>query len=101
MVNMLGPLSTALDKFSISPTTGFLPEEPPLRRLHQYYKDWEDVVHEVPSLLSANAFRLRAEKLPLLSVSKLKSERQWQRAYVLLSFITHSYIWGGQRPAEV
>ncbi|KIN00586.1 hypothetical protein OIDMADRAFT_146019 [Oidiodendron maius Zn] len=98
---MLGPLNIALDQFGISPHTGFLPEEQPLRRLNQYYKDWEDIVDEVPALLRNKTFRFKAERLPLLSVSRLQTEREWQRAYVLLSFITHSYIWGGHRPAEI
>lgn len=101
LVNMLGPLNIALDQFGISPRTGFLPEEQPLRRLNQYYKDWEDIVDEVPALLRNKTIRFKAERLPLLSVLRLQTEREWQRAYVLLSFITHSYIWGGHRPAEV
>jgi indoleamine 2,3-dioxygenase len=90
-----------LDDFGISARTGFLPDEPPLRKLNPYYKEWEDLVREVPTLLRSKMFTVRAERLTVLSISRLLSEREWQRAYVLLSFLTHSYIWGGQRPAEV
>jgi indoleamine 2,3-dioxygenase len=98
---MLGPLNIKLEDFGISAHNGFLPEEPPLQRLSPYYKDWEDIVYEVPALLRSKTFRLKAERLAVLPTSRLLSEREWQRAYVLLSFMTHSYIWGGHRPAEV
>lgn len=99
--NMLGPLNIVLDDFGISNDTGFLPEDIPLRKLNSYYKVWEDIVGEVPALLHDKTYRTKAERLPVLSVSKLHSEAEWQRAYVLLSFMTHSYIWGGQKPGEV
>jgi indoleamine 2,3-dioxygenase len=98
---MFAPLHVMLDTFDISPHTGFLPETPPLKELNPYYKDWEDIVSEAPALLAAKTFHAKAERLPMLSVSKLRSEREWQRAYLLLSFMSHAYIWGGTRPAEV
>lgn len=90
-----------LDTFGISSRTGFLPATPPLKKLNPYYRAWEDIVSKAPALLGAKSFHVRAERLPVLSVSKLRTEKEWQRAYVLLSFISHAYIWGGARPAEV
>ena len=46
--------------------------------------------------------RLRevVDRLPVLSTDRLFGEPQWRRAYSVLSFITHAYIWGGYKPAE-
>ncbi|KIM94043.1 hypothetical protein OIDMADRAFT_45855 [Oidiodendron maius Zn] len=98
---MLGSNNIRLEDFDISPRTGFLPEEPPLQRLQPFYKDWEDIVCQAPALLRAEEFRTRVERLPVHPVSELQSERDWKRAYLLLSVITNAYIWGGRRPAEV
>lgn len=98
---MLGPLNIVLEDFGVSPRNGFLPDELPLRRLSLYYSAWEDIVARLPSLLQRKSLRGVVDRLPLLSTSELLSESQWQRAYVLLSFLAHGYIWGGDRPSEV
>lgn len=98
---MLNSLEVTLNEFNISAHTGFLPDQPPLWKLNTYYKVWEDLVSDLPSLLRDKTFRATAGRLPVLSVARLHSETEWRRAYTLLSFISSSYIWGGQRPAEV
>ncbi|KAJ5572440.1 Indoleamine 2-3-dioxygenase [Penicillium hetheringtonii] len=57
----------------------------------------------LPSTPNGNQFkRVRAavEALPILSTSNLQSEAEWRRAYVVLVFMLHAYVWGGDRPAE-
>lgn len=97
---MIRPLRYELEAFGVSTHIGFLPESPPLLKLDPSYKFWEDLVEDVPALLKNKTFRAKANKLPVITTTRLSSEREWQRAYVLLSFLTHAYIWGGHRAAE-
>ncbi|GAW26666.1 putative indoleamine -dioxygenase [Rosellinia necatrix] len=81
---------------------GFLPAEQPLRRLPDaYYEEWEEIVGDLPNLIKERAIRSKIDNMSLLTTAKLKTEREWQRAYVILSFLTHSYIWGGDVPSEI
>lgn len=98
---MLPPVPR-LDDYGISSKHGFLPEEPPLEALgHPYYKRWEQVVSNLQALLLSRRLRQTIETLPIITASRLREPAEWRRAYVLLSFMTHAYIWGGDRPVEV
>lgn len=97
---MLGPLNINLSEFGVSTKHGFLPDFNPLPRLSAF-SEWEDLVDEIPYLLKEGLFRQHADHLPILDTSNLQNESQWRRAYHLLSFMTHSYIWGGKVPSEV
>lgn len=97
---MLGPLNINLPEFGVSTKNGFLPDVNPLPRLDTF-SEWEDLVDDIPNLLKEGSFRQHADPLPILDASKLQEEDEWRRAYHLLSFMTHSYIWGGKRPSEV
>ena len=94
----------SLEEFDIHPVRGFLPVDPlPLRRLQDpYYDPWEHVLDDLISLLLAQRLRVIVKQLPLLSTSKLVTKRDWQRAYLVLSFIGQAYIWGkNEDPEEV
>ncbi|RDW60083.1 putative indoleamine 2,3-dioxygenase family protein [Coleophoma crateriformis] len=98
---MLGPLNVNLEDFDVSVKNGFLPSQPPLQQLADpYYGAWEDIVGNLPVLIRTQTIRAAVDELPLLSTSKLQSEREWQRAYLLLSLLAHAYIWGGKTPSE-
>ncbi|KAI5950705.1 BNA2 [Candida theae] len=85
-----------LEEFDVSPETGFLPSELPLERLPQdYYKPWEDIVHNLPSYIMNRRIRAVVDKLPVLTTDGL-SVREQRRAYQVLSFIGHAYIWTGE-----
>lgn len=87
--------------FSVSPTTGFLPEELPLRRLPQdYYKPWEDIVENLPALLLSRKIRSIIDKLPQLETSQLKLTPELRRAYLVLGFLAHGYVWGDSVPVS-
>jgi indoleamine 2,3-dioxygenase len=58
------------------------------------------MVH-LPELLKDRTLRNEVDALPILSTEHLTSENEWQRAYSILAFLTHSYIWGGEKPSEV
>lgn len=90
-----------LNEYSVT-SNGFLPAEAPLKCLSDpYYGPWEALMSILPEALDDMTLRPRVERLSLLSTDRLNSEVEWRRAYVILSFLTHAYIWGGDCPAEV
>ena len=85
-----------LKDFNISEKTGFLPEQPPLKRLpDECFSPWEDLMEHLPQLIKDKTLREEVHKLPDVEFSEktLKNEREWQRANVLLTFISQAYIW--------
>lgn len=98
---MLPPIPK-LEDHSISCRNGFLPDHLPLRRLpDRYYEPWEDLIDNLQALILTKRIRSAVNRIPQLSVSRLQTEAELQRAYSVLGFICHSYIWGGDRPAQV
>ncbi|KAI9103011.1 Indoleamine 2,3-dioxygenase [Phlyctochytrium arcticum] len=89
------PYIPALKDFDIHPIHGFLPADPPpLRRLPAYYEPWEVILDDLQAYLVASAIRKAVNKLPLLSTDNLTTLREWQRAYLVLSFVGQAYVWG-------
>lgn len=81
---------------------GFLPAEEPLKTIpNSYYEPWELLIHNLQSLLANGTLRHRIDHLPVLVTDKLRTEAEWRRAYVILTLLTHSYVWGGDKAAEV
>ncbi|KAL6825826.1 Indoleamine 2,3-dioxygenase [Trichoderma sp. SZMC 28015] len=92
---------TDLSKFAVS-RHAFLPEDSPPKMLSDsYYEPWELVAHNLPELIKAGRIHDAIRELPILSTDGLKSEAEWRRAYVILSFFTHAYIWGGNVPEQI
>lgn len=92
-----------LRKFSVS-RNAFLPEDSPLKQLPDaYYEPWELIAHNLPSLVKVGETGIRraVAQLPVLSTDRLRSEPEWRRAYMILAFMTHAYVWGGEKPEEV
>ncbi|KAI0468909.1 Indoleamine 2,3-dioxygenase [Xylaria cf. heliscus] len=91
-----------LDLCSLISENGFLPAEKPLKRLPDtYYEQWEHILDELPTLLKEKTIRDKICHLGVLTTAKLNTESEWQRAYMILCFLTHGYIWGGDVPSEV
>jgi indoleamine 2,3-dioxygenase len=97
---MLPPVPR-LEDYGISAASGFLPAEPPLHNLPAFYAKWEAIVCNLQPLLLSKRMRAVVDCLPILSTSNLRTDAEWRRAYVVLVFILHGYVWGGDRPAEV
>ena len=98
---MLPPIPVLSD-YGISPEYGFLPAELPLERLPDpYYNKWEAIVANLQGLILTKRLRGVIDRLPVLSTAGLEHDSEWRRAYSLLSFMAHGYIWGGDSPAEV
>jgi len=97
---MLPPIPVLSD-YGISPTHGFLPEVLPLTRLPDpYYNKWEAVGANLQALILSKRLRGVVDRLPVLSTIGLEHDAEWRRAYSLLCFIAHGYIWGGDSPSD-
>ncbi|ESA43124.1 indoleamine 2,3-dioxygenase beta type [Neurospora crassa] len=94
-------IQSLLTKYDVT-TNGFLPEGPPLEVLPgEYYTPWEDLIRRLSESLDAGTFRAEVDRLPVLQTDRLMREEEWRRAYVVLCFFAHGYIWGGRRPSEI
>lgn len=97
---MLPPLPK-LEDYNISPINGFLPTETPLQRLpNTVYDKWERIIENFQSLLLSKRLRTVVDRLPIVPATHLYTEPEWRRAYSVLIFLAHGYIWGGEKPAE-
>lgn len=95
------PSLAALPAYGIS-ANGFLPAEPPLRKLPGgYYQPWETIVADLPNLIETQHIRERIDQLPVLTTSRLESEAEWQRAYSILAVMAQGYVWTGPEPSQV
>ncbi|KAI0146252.1 indoleamine 2,3-dioxygenase [Xylariaceae sp. FL1272] len=90
-----------LAEYGISPTHGFLPDVLPLTRLPDpYYNKWEAVASNLQSLILSKRLRGVIDRLPVLSTIGLEHDAEWRRAYMILTFFAHGYIWGGDTPCD-
>jgi indoleamine 2,3-dioxygenase len=80
---------------------GFLPLEDPLSRLPQPFDAWESVASSLPKLFASDHLRRTLEGLPPFPLAALSSNRERERAMLLLSYLGHAYVWGSARPARV
>lgn len=86
-----------LEDFGIDPVMGFLPKHPPLLRLPDaYFEPWEETLDNVSHLLVAWKLRQRISTIPELSIERLVTEAEQQRAFLVLSLLSHAYVWGAK-----
>lgn len=98
---MLPPVPNP-SEFGITPDYGFLSPELPLEVLPDpYYAKWENIIGNLHPLILSKRLQSAVDHLPLLSVTHLQTDAEWRRAYVILVFILHGYVWGGNSPTEV
>ena len=92
---------TSISAPELSHERGFLPLEDPLIRLPQPFDDWEGVASTLPKLFASDHLRHTLEGLPPFPLDAITSDRERERAMLLLSYLGHAYVWGGARPARV
>lgn len=89
------------EDYDVSSHTGFLPEELPLEVLPDpYYTQWENIMKDLQGLILSKRLRGVVDSLPTFSTDHLHTEAEWRRAYAVLGFLSHAYVWGGKRPCE-
>lgn len=87
--------------FDVNPDTGFLPTEFPVTTIDdKYYQPWESLAANLPAILLARNIRSLVDKLPLLSTERLKSVPDIRRAYQILGYLAHAYVWGTNEPVS-
>ncbi|PVH91154.1 indoleamine 2,3-dioxygenase alpha type [Periconia macrospinosa] len=98
---MIPPLPRLAD-YDISPAHGFLPSAIPLDILPDpYYRPWETIARNLQSLILSKRLRRQIDALPVLATDFLLTEAEWRRAYSLLGFVAHAYVWGGESPCDI
>lgn len=96
------PSLPRLSDYDVSALHGFLPTDPPLEVLPDpYFTPWETVMRNLQSLILTKRLRSMVDRLPVLDAAVLQTEAEWRRAYLVLGFMAHAYIWGGEAPQEV
>lgn len=89
-----------LEDYDISPRDGFLPREDPCEALPTFYEPWECLIKGISRLIASTELRPAVERLPVLPTSYLFGAPRWRRAYTVLGFLIHSYMWAGAVPNE-
>ena len=81
--------------FEVSSKTGFIPFWEPSEPLDGLFKEWEDLLYQLPTLIRDKLIRNRAGGLELIPREKISfdSEKKWWRAYVVTTYICQAYIW--------
>lgn len=85
-------MTSTTEQFDIS-DNGFLPQSPPLRHLPPYFEEWDKIAYNLPTLNKELKIREIVDAMPLLDEKKLNGRKEYQRAYLVLSMISHSYVW--------
>ncbi|OGF56876.1 MAG: hypothetical protein A2Z21_08780 [Candidatus Fraserbacteria bacterium RBG_16_55_9] len=78
---------------------GFLPTQDPLEKLPRFYEVWDSLGADLAALLMTGRLRRALERLPLLSIEKLRNGGQRERAILILSVLANAYVWADAKPA--
>ena len=82
--------------------TGFLPSCDPLRMLPDSFAAWEEASSLLPKVLVSGRARQILAALPILEAGELSGSREIERAMLLLSFLSHGFVWAEpEQPASV
>lgn len=82
------------EDYGVSPKYGFLsPDAPATAFKDPYYQPWDDLIARLSTLISGGELEKAVGALPLLNTSKLRIDVEHRRAYVLLAFLIHGYVW--------
>src|SRR6476620_1520631 len=92
---------TSISAPKLSHERGFLPSEDPLCRLPKPFDEWESAASSLPKLFTSDHLRRNLENLPPFPLDAVSSDRERERAMLLLSYLGHAYVWGGAQPAQV
>lgn len=83
-----------LEKYGLSRSLGFLSDStPPASFSDSRFSRWDELVNNLPELISSKSLRHEINDLPQLDVSELSTVADQRRAYVVLAFLVHGYVW--------
>ena len=87
-----------LGYFQVDSDRGFLPSTDPLCSLSDDFMVWEEMGQQLPKLLGTGKIRSFLDTLPVPDIEKLKTDAEYERAMLLLSYFGHGYVWGEPEP---
>lgn len=89
-----------ISDYNVSPTLGFLPPSPPLKSLPPYYRLWDDLVSHLSHSIISKSLRQEVAQLPVIEATHLTKLEELHRAFVVLGFLVHGYVWcdGSEKP---
>jgi indoleamine 2,3-dioxygenase len=89
-----------ISDYDVSPISGFLPTSPPLTYLPPPYSAWDDLARSLPQSIATKSLRAEINTLPVLPATHLASKPEIHRAFVVLGFLIHAYVWvdGSEHP---
>lgn len=90
---MIVPSIPRLEDYGLSASHGFL-GLPHRSSLSAEYKQWEEILSQLPQLIANGDLATAVASLPHLDGSQLSSDADLQHAYVCLGFIIHGHVWG-------
>jgi indoleamine 2,3-dioxygenase len=79
--------------YDVSPISGFLPTSPPLTYLSPPYSAWDDLARSLPQSIATKSLRTEIRALPVLPAEQIASKPELHRAFVVLGFLIHAYVW--------
>ncbi|KIW16924.1 hypothetical protein PV08_04114 [Exophiala spinifera] len=79
------------EDYGIDLRTGFVPSQSV--ELPAYYAPWRDLCSKMPELLQKQTARSAIDALDILDTKHLATLAHWQRAYILLGYLSQAYIW--------
>ncbi|KIW94535.1 uncharacterized protein Z519_04511 [Cladophialophora bantiana CBS 173.52] len=66
------------------------------------YTPWCKLISDLPHLLESKTLQTQVDNLEILTTDHLTTPEHWQRAYVVLGFLTQAYLWQEKsNPSEV
>ncbi|GAA1672762.1 hypothetical protein GCM10009733_082420 [Nonomuraea maheshkhaliensis] len=89
-----------LGDYAIDPVRGFVPADDPPDALPPYYRPWERTVRDLSALIMTDRLRGAVTSLPLLTLDKLSSHGERERAMLLLTCLANAHVWGPTTPAR-
>ena len=100
LVNKIPPIVEELSDFQVDADRGFLPSKDPLRALSEDFMVWEEMGQQLPKLLVSGKIRSILGRLPVPDMDALKTDAEFERAMLLLSYFGHGYVWGEPKPPD-
>ncbi|MFI2189891.1 hypothetical protein [Streptomyces sioyaensis] len=94
------PLVAAVDGYAIDRHHGFVPADDPADRLPDYYRPWERAARNISALIMTDRLRATVEALPELTVDRLESDAERERAMLVLCCLANAYVWAGDPPVD-
>lgn len=82
-------------KYDLSASHEYISQQQSASTLPESHAVYEDPVHdtELHTAIQSHEIRVKVGRMPNLSVANLGAAHR-RRAYALLSFVAHEYVWG-------